>query len=526
MAADNLHDGLNSMRRPRFDKQLRLNAAGGSVRRTGFTLAELIVSMGILLLMLTMAGQVMSLTVRATGQAKAFTEVHRSARIIERALREDLRHVKFGNTIMVIQGNPINAYWTQEGKEADLDGDPSNGYLHIRDPEREAEDGSTDMAAPRADVLMFFTTREATNYVQYNYTNVAPDQEQAIRSGVQQVVYGHADLIEFDSDGDPTPDDEIERFPSDPTVYYSLPAEGWHLARRVVHLLSADSPPPASVPKWADATTRNLDEDDGHPHIDLLGNPAILMGKTDVMAEFDYEQWVITPMDVDSNITTSEWRYSWPEVLNVPDPPGAAVSPFARSMLDPSPPARLADRLGHYFMPNCASFKVEWALDPASDFVGGRLESSGDPDGRRQVFWFDPGAERPLATLEDFFLGAHTSQYTELRELFEDALGGDYDFNGGGAINTNQTYSLKDRFGGGSNYDSLWHSDPFSSPGRPNVAVFAAQRRRAAASGSTPGEPMPEDVFPIALRITVDLFDNLQRLERPIRHVMILPVGG
>ena len=43
----------------------------------------------------------------------------------------------------------------------------------------------------------------------------------------------------------------------------------------------------------------------------------------------------------------------------------------ARCELDPTPPPQLPNGLGHYFLPNCASFKVEWALDPHSDFVGG-----------------------------------------------------------------------------------------------------------------------------------------------------------
>ena len=31
---------------------------------------------------------------------------------------------------------------------------------------------------------------------------------------------------------------------------------------------------------------------------------------------------------------------------------------------------------------------------------------------------------------------------------------------------------------------------------------------------------------PAALRITVDVFDRERRLDRPIRHVMTIPVGG
>ena len=49
---------------------------------------------------------------------------------------------------------------------------------------------------------------------------------------------------------------------------------------------------------------------------------------------------------------------------------------------------------------------------------------------------------------------------------------------------------------------------------------------------SAPPRPGQEDVhftdplFPTALRITVDVYDRAGRLERPVRHVMTIPVGG
>ncbi len=41
-----------------------------------------------------------------------------------------------------------------------------------------------------------------------------------------------------------------------------------------------------------------------------------------------------------------------------------------------------------------------------------------------------------------------------------------------------------------------------------------------------PVKPLPESVFPAALRITIELVDDQKRLDRPTRHVMIIPVGG
>ena len=58
-----------------------------------FSLAELVVSIGILVLVLTLASQVMTLSVDSTGQAKALTEVNQALRVLERTLREDLAGV-------------------------------------------------------------------------------------------------------------------------------------------------------------------------------------------------------------------------------------------------------------------------------------------------------------------------------------------------------------------------------------------------------------------------------------------------
>ena len=94
-------------------------------------------------------------------------------------------------------------------------------------------------------------------------------------------------------------------------------------------------------------------------------------------------------------------------------------------------------------------------------------------------------------------------------------------------------YSLSDRFLG-----QLLQDRRLNAPGRgwmelalqfapglgadvrPNLAFFGAERRDPG------GETVPEYIFPHALRITIDVFDSERRLDRPIRHVMVVPVGG
>src|SRR5262245_53563026 len=106
-------------------------------KQRAFSLAELVISIAILLLMLSLAGQVFNLTVKSTGQATAITRVNEAFRVLEETLREDLRHVQPGQSVIVIQGNPVNTYWTRNGKDADGDGKPDTGYPHTADPERD-----------------------------------------------------------------------------------------------------------------------------------------------------------------------------------------------------------------------------------------------------------------------------------------------------------------------------------------------------------------------------------------------------
>jgi hypothetical protein len=57
--------------------------------------------------------------------------------------------------------------------------------------------------------------------------------------------------------------------------------------------------------------------------------------------------------------------------------------------------------------------------------------------------------------------------------------------------------------------------------------VFTATRPAPPPPAGTPAsEPVLDPMFPGALRITIDVFDKERRLDRPIRHVMVIPIGG
>ncbi len=493
----------------------RLRSTAGH-RRAGFSLVELVVSIGVLLVILALTGEVLSVTVNTTGQATALTEVNQELRFLESKLRQDLAGVRKGESLLVIQANPINAYWNQDGLDADDDTDPINGYPGTLGPHIDNAVDPNLKAPPRADVLMFFSAGATKSYVQYTYgkgVNFPP----TVTSGLRQVVYGHANLGEYRPDPNSLAggggssaveylfdkgEDAFPLFPAPSRV----PAQKWHLARRSVLLLPSGLT--AAVPPWANG-------DVADPDFGGLGAIELLKGTTDVMSEFNYTRMVLTPplLDDPSQDPIFKGIRYWPRALT-------QAVPYLRSDMDPTPPPRLADRLGHYFLPNCASFKVEWSLDPRSAFVSGRL------DDERDILWIDQGnlGADPLDAADDDPLAALTQAFDEaeadpaqalraeaLRQLKEDLLGG------------NAAYSLEERFTGPPKGDlANWGSpDAIYGPTDvPRLAVFTAKRR------DDNDNVIDEDIFPVALRITIDLYDDLARLGRPIRHVMVIPLGS
>ncbi|MEK6676160.1 MAG: hypothetical protein AABZ47_10965 [Planctomycetota bacterium] len=204
-------------------------------------------AVGILLLMLSLAGQVMSLTVQSTGQAKAVSEVNQYLRFFEQSVREDLRHVRPGESVLFIQGNPINTYWTDLGRQADNNREPGDGYPFPKDVDRiVAASGLPEK--PRADILMIFSCYKATSF-----------HDPKVTSQMQQVVYGHADLGEYVPDGADGFRFEMgpDAFPDDLNLPSAVPAEHWHLARRSILLIPNAPPPGGGLPPWENQAMNN-----------------------------------------------------------------------------------------------------------------------------------------------------------------------------------------------------------------------------------------------------------------------------
>lgn len=497
-------------------------------------MVELVVSVGILAIMLVMVGAIFTLTLKSSGEANAIIEISQAVRVFEDTLTDDLRNTGPSKTILVIQGNPIPVYMTIDDLEVDGDNVPRT--VLSRDPAREYAVGTNIFREmPRADMLMFFTIKPGKSY-----------RDPSISGRLQQVVYGHAELGAWDPltgswaqppiafpkmgpfDSNDPMDPPLPDAPFDPKSF--PPAHDLHLGRRSVLILDQTGPfnnvPPAISLDDSAAVLGGSDDEasytaapaanrirDGRREYVVNSVVDTLNSVNNPTEDFRYADYVLnmTPRDAFSighevaldpndccgaagtypNFTANQFE--------VPSNFRHWIVPwFARSQLDPNPPANQSQRLGHYFLPNCAGFKVEWALTWTSEtdpVVKECLDLFDD------TIWVDPADIGATAELID-------DKITELNT--DPALADELALCGVADAPLDQLYDL--------------FTDPlgrFNSQIMGTTHMFYAKNPDPASSSS-----LTDPFFPSALRISIDVYDTSNRLDRPIRHVMIIPIDG
>lgn len=529
----------------------------------GFTIIELVVSIGILGILMVVAGSVFALTLKSSGQATALIDIHQSLRALEDSLREDLRGVSPSGSIMVIQSHAINSYWTDDAKEIDNNANPLDLSL-TRDPQREKAVGATlEVERPRADMLMFFTSRPGTSF-----------RDPEISGTLQQVVYGHALPGEWDlnkqwaptitppsgfvdayAESSFTPnqlqyvgpaDYQYRMIPSvsNPPVF-AMSARNWHLFRRGVLIVDQDlsNPPNTFFPAaWLDDSAAKVTGNDDDPDYPSVPKSSYVRdGRRDYLVdganpnapEFVYNYDVVNRLklpDADpSTYQPGEGPGFGPAYDVNGVNPEALVHMMPRALLDSAPPSNQVNRMGQFFLPHCASFRVEWALDMRD--VIAHFDSDASFNQRcfdakveflpftKDVIWVDPlnfaeTIEKMWSVIDQINMSATDPVCVplEMPEFVEKFLGKLIFRNPTDYVN----YPNPDRFAeiSGGNvvpYDThiFYANKPFSQATNPPQLVV----------------DQPDPLFPKALRITVDVYDPADRLERPIRHVMVLPVG-
>ena len=633
------------------------------LRFPAFTLMEMLVAVGLLLVMMGLASQVFKIALDGTGRLTQLSEIDRSIRMFEDQLSRELATVDPTRSIMAIGTHPSPAYWTEEQQERDDDGNVLNGIgdqQFIIDPLREnptlgydpldgdddrSFDGDNDRQEsvipqlPRADILMFVA----------NLSDERSKVDDSIKSdGPVMIVYNHAELGVLNArniaveitiaqqigttnatmgyNNDST-DDWVGGLRPIPALQNGggmdlRPsvqdiARNWHLARRAILLKdtfdSKENPPAGGVGFGFDRYAHVLSPTNpaGNDFVGFIQGPTagingqyerhylnwILGGEMDVVSpaggpvsapflgavggtlqDFVYEyevpnryfggQFTLDRLaaDADGNGVQDENGAVMTRTLN------GALSGYrgpvpawwlGRSQLDLEPSAAVRHRLGHYFLSNCASFKVEWTPNDI------RLEQAGLPE----VVWIDPfkepgdtrlgtyagggpansitpappaGVEKPLH-LDEFEIMAQKMAPESGVALFNNAVlgaSGASPFAPSGSLLSQVQQSLIPRFGlsiplgvGGVGplQSNVFDGDPTTvgtvEPSYNTHSWYAKNLETLDRDGdgfidqtktSTGSDPM----WPKALRITIDLFDDAGKLERPVRHTFIVPIGS
>lgn len=299
--------------------------------RSAFTLIEAIVSIGILLILMTLIGAVFSLTGRASTQSNAVLSVHSKLRAFREALKHDLDGVNPEESALAITSVLVPTFETPQDRAAGVQS------LH------------------RADVLMFFTNNRARPYAD------PADRGSASRSPVE-VVYGHANLAELNPGVVRHP---FAYLPNPPRLVEStaMNASEWHLARRVVMFDQWTDPTPPALPLAAN----------GGPAAAAFLDPQILQGNTDLIPNifaganpFDYDFWVRNQTVTSANNAANFGMRAQIQKYWYYDP---ALPGSGRTQLDPTPPPGIVGPQAFYMLPGCADFKVEYTYDdPASSY--------------------------------------------------------------------------------------------------------------------------------------------------------------
>lgn len=259
-------------------------------RRAAFTLVEMLVSIAVLSVALTIVGWVFSYTARAAGQSAAYSETLAYLRQVTTQLEEDLRNVDPAQSVLVLVGRTQPAALSRDDIDAAvyyrlLVGDPNAvpaGYdpATATDLDIPGDPLNSQYSDPRADILMFFTNRPTASTAPPPNPDASNPFAVALANGARlapvQVVYGHAAL------GSPAPSGVSWAFPPDSALRHieqtvtiagsanisALPLIDWRLARRQVII---DPNAPATKLTFDDTDWTRISRCD--PNADSLGLP-------------------------------------------------------------------------------------------------------------------------------------------------------------------------------------------------------------------------------------------------------------
>ncbi|MCB1128317.1 MAG: hypothetical protein KDM81_17620, partial [Verrucomicrobiae bacterium] len=355
-------------------------------------------------------------------------------------------------------------------------------------------------------------------------------------------------------------------------------AEDWLLGRRRVLIVDRALSDTDPIPHYPAASLNDLSKNnligtgkDDEEKYQLLAKENYLVdGRREYIVDgsvgFGYDLDVVRRLDtvrrLSEGLPEAGPEFDAPVITTTqvqnPDPE-SMINWIRRPQLATAPTYTQSNRMGAYFLPNCASFKVEWALD-TSEIDYSFLKGTTLP-GASETIWIDPehlveqvAEMQPI--FDDYYNDYCTSQpgwpvpkINECQDLVatieQQVVGSIVPRNPDLApsqfqINECYDFHSPGRFvdpgANGTDSPKLRRTHIFY-PTKPQPLCERKYRyldtvnpatgvKDGKAKGSFILAPeTPDPLFPKALRITIDVNDAAGRLERPIRHVMVLPVG-
>lgn len=239
----------------------RRRCGSGSAFRPAFTMTELLVSLAVIIIVMSIVTHVFSVAGKTTATSQGIAEIGTAVENLTRELEADLRACKPAESVLVIGGFTQGAAVSEELRQANkfyrvLTGDPSqvDPAFNPEGPSPGAANTSfQQFSDPRADLLMFFTMRPTASRVpaQLGGAALSPGQR-ALAYGAKvapvQVVYGIAALAETTQQSDGTYAlsriqhiQQILGAAPDPLRMSRLPLRSWRLARSARIVEQVDS---------------------------------------------------------------------------------------------------------------------------------------------------------------------------------------------------------------------------------------------------------------------------------------------
>ncbi|MCK4341270.1 MAG: hypothetical protein KAY37_06045 [Phycisphaerae bacterium] len=360
---------------------------------------EMLVSLAVLTLALSVVGVVFTVTTKTSSQASAYSQTHTWVRQFMTQIEEDLQYCEPSKSILVLEGRTQAAALTAEDLEAGkyhrvLIGDPQL-VPGVFDPEFTVMDPlnpNTQYSNPRADLLMFFTNRPTVSQAPPPEPAPLPNDPQgnAALHGAKftpiQVVYGHAALGEAVLSGSYVfPNDNALRhiMQTKPGSDLSIiPANRWHLSRRqaiisqVTTGLTSDMTfTNLSLERivLCEPGTENESMSGGMRLRKMPGDMAFLNLKL-MLEQFDPFTHDPAAANLSPYYRDSAWGPQWPNDLrNIIDAllysPGGASNRHVATVLE-EVPVELRNNLGVQLLPGCVWFQVEFLMpeDPRNSF--------------------------------------------------------------------------------------------------------------------------------------------------------------